>query len=253
VQAITQKPFYTRIALLGVAAILTLAAILFVPIVIFSPGDLVFPIIIAVIALVVGALITFIPQPWGLIFAVLGGIFCLLFASDGLDLSLGNPDSFFDFIFPLFFIAGAILLLSGGIGGLIHHFRHSEGNSNQTLVTVAKGIVAVVGVLMVISAVLTVVNLGSASASEKEGAAYVKAKDTKFSTDKLSASPTGKIAFDNRDPILHTLTIDDLDIDLVVGPGSHEVVTLENAKAGDYIYRCRVSGHEDMAGTLTVK
>lgn len=252
-QAFMQKPFYTRIALLGVACILALAAIILVPILAFSPSDLAFPLVIAVVALVVGALIFFIPHPWGLVVAVLGGLLCLLFASDGIDLSLGSPQSFFDFSFPVFFLSAGALLLIGGITGLVQHFRHKVSTGNASLVTGIRVVFAVLVLLLVVSAGLTVSNIGSASASDKEGAAYLKAKDSEFSTDALSAPPSGKVVIDNNDPILHTFTIDELDIDVKVGPGSHEVVNLDNVKPGEYFYRCRVSGHESMDGTLTVK
>jgi plastocyanin len=248
-----QKPFYTRIALLGVACILTIAAIILVAILVFSPSDVAFPLIVGVVALVVGALISVIPHPWNLILAVIAGLLCLLFASDGLDLSLGSPQSFFDFAFPVFFFTGGVLLLIGGITGLVQHFRHQPSDGNARLVTGIRAVFGVLVLILAVSAVLTVVNIGSASAADKEGAALLKAKDDEYSTDTLSTSGNGKVVIENKDPILHTFTIDDLDIDVKVGPGSHEVVKLDNVKAGEYFYHCRVSGHESMDGTLTVK
>jgi plastocyanin len=253
VQAIMQKPFYTRIALLGVACVLLFAAIVLVSILILSPSDIGFPIVIGVVALVIGALINFIPHPWNLVVAVLAGLFCLMISSDGIDLSLTSPESFFDFSFPIFLITAGILLLIGGITGVIQYFRHRPSNGNPGLVTGIRALFAILALLLVVSAGLTVANLGSASAADKDGATYLSAKDEEFSTDALSASADGKIVVDNKDPLLHTFTIDDLDIDVKVGPGSHEVINLENVKPGEYFYRCRVSGHESMDGTLTVK
>ncbi|MGE0056725.1 MAG: cupredoxin domain-containing protein [Dehalococcoidia bacterium] len=252
-QRIMDRPFYTRIALLGVALVLSLAAFLFVVILIFSPDDVVFPIIMGVVALIVGALILFIPYPWGLVFAVLAGAVCFLFVSDKPELSFGSPDSFFDFIFPVMFVPAGLFLLVGGITGLVQHFRHQPTNGNSTLVAGVKGVFAVVVALLAISAVLTVLNLGSASAADKEGAAYLKTKDDEFTNQAISASPSGKIVIDNRDPYLHTFTIDDLDLDVKIGGGSYAVINLDNVKPGEYFFHCRVSGHESMDGKLTVQ
>jgi cupredoxin-like protein len=248
-----QKPFYTRVALLGVAFVLMLAAFLFVVILIFSPSDIGFPLVMAVVALVIAALIFFIPYPWGLIVAVLGGLFAFLFVGDGIGLTITSPESFFDFIFPVMFIPAGLLLLIGGITGLVQHFRHQPTNGNPALVTGIKGLFAVVVVLLAISAVLNVLNLGTVSAEDKEGAAYTKMKDDEFITGDLSSSASGKIAIDNRDPYLHTFTIDDLDIDVKIGGGSSDVINLDNVDAGEYFFYCRVVGHEDMTGKLTVR
>ena len=252
-QAVTAKPFYTRIALLGTGTFLLLALILLVAILIFSPSDAIFPIIIAVPALVIAALIYFI-HPWGLIAAVLGGLFALLFASDGIDLSLTSPESFFDFIFPLFSLLTAFLLLLGGVGGLVQHFRKRASQEGPSVVsTIVKGALGLVVVLAVISAVLTLVSLGEVSASEKEGATVLTSKDDEFLETSLTVSSTGKILLNNRDPILHTFTIDALDIDVKMGPGREKVYELQSVPAGEYAFRCRVPGHEDMDGILTIR
>jgi hypothetical protein len=151
------------------------------------------------------------------------------------------------------FLPAAALLLIGGITGLVQHFRHQPSNGNPTLVTGIKGLLAVVVALLAISAVLTVLNQSTVSADDKEGAAYSKMKDDEFLTEELSASSSGKIAIDNRDPYLHTFTIDDLDIDVKIGGGSSDVITLDNVDAGEYFFYCRVVGHEDMTGKLTVR
>jgi plastocyanin len=119
-----------------------------------------------------------------------------------------------------------------------------------TGITVVLGVIAA---LMVSSAILTVVNLGDVSASEKEGAVEVKAKDTEWEPTEITASPTGKIVLDNADPILHTFTIDQLDIDVKMGPGKETLYTLKSVPAGEYAFRCKVVGHEDMDGVLTVR
>ena len=248
-----EKPFYTRVALLGTGVFLLLALIILVAILIFSPSDVVFPITLAIPALVIAALVYFI-HPWGLIAAVIGGVVALLFAGDGIGLSLTSPDSFFDFIFVLFSLLTALLLLLGGIGGLVQHFRHRDHRDGPPVVAnLVKGAVSLVAVLAIISAVLTLASLGDVSASEKEGAVLVTAKDDEFLETALTASPTGKLLLDNRDPILHTFTIEAIDVDVKMGPGREKVYQLKSVPPGEYGYYCRVPGHEAMDGILTVR
>jgi plastocyanin len=250
---IAEKPFYTRIALLGTGVFLFLALIIFVAILILSPSDIVFPIVLAVPALVIAALVYFV-HPWGLIAAILGGLVALLFTSEGIDLSITSPDAFFDFIFPVFGILTAVLLLGGGIGGLVQHFRKRTSQEGPAIVSNSvKAALGLVAVLVIISAALTAASLGDVSASEKEGAVVLTAKDEEFLETALTASPAGKILLKNRDPLLHTFTIDALDIDEKMGPGREKVFELESVPAGQYGFRCRVPGHEDMSGILTVR
>ena len=64
---------------------------------------------------------------------------------------------------------------------------------------------------------------------------------------------------DNDDLIIHTFTVQTLDIeitkldiDITVGPKSETLVELPPLEPGDYPYTCEVPGHEEMKGTLVV-
>jgi hypothetical protein len=230
---------------------LFVAALMLPPILIVTPADISFPIIIAVVALVVGAAIYFV-QPWGLILGVIGGLFGILMSTMGIDLSLSTPQAFYDFIFPVALLPASVLILLGSITGLVQHFRHQTSTGNPTVTMALKGVLGVIGILMVISAVLTVTNMGSVSAADKEGAALVTAKESKFDQTALTTTSDGKIVVRNDDLLLHTFTIDGLGIDVKVGPRSEELITLDGVSPGEYFFRCRVSGHDSMDGTLTV-
>jgi plastocyanin len=77
----------------------------------------------------------------------------------------------------------------------------------------------------------------------------------RFSTTNLAAAP-GPVTIDvaNDDLFWHTLTIDQLGVDIRVPVKAHRSVTF-NAPAGTYTYRCAIPGHESigMKGTLTVR
>jgi uncharacterized cupredoxin-like copper-binding protein len=251
-----EKPYYTRVALVGIGMYVFFAAIILVAVLVFEPSEVAFPLILAAVALIMGAFVYFL-RPWGQIVGVLGGLFGLLFSSDGFDINLTSPQSFFDFAFTLCVLAGAVFILFGSAAGLVQHFRHATSTSGPAGVTRSvQGIVGLVVVLSIISAILTVTGTGGLSAAEKEGAQTITAKKTKFDTDSLTASSssTTKIVLDNDDPFLHTFTIDDLDIDVKMNPGAEKLVELKSPKAGTYEFYCRIAGHkDDIKGTLTVQ
>lgn len=252
---IKDAPFWTRVALLGLALPLFFAVVTAIAILLYEPEAIVFPIVIGVIILVVGSLITFI-RPWGLIAGVLVGLFGLMASFDGIDLSLGTPRSYFDFSFPVLILPGAILLLAGSVMGLIQHFKKSTAQSGPPAVVMAiKGVLGIVAVLLAMSAVMTLTMNGSVSAEDKEGATIISAHHSEWNTDALAASASGttKIVVKNRDPILHTFTVKDLDIDIVVGPGEEKLIEISSPGAGVYGFICEVMGHEDMAGAITTK
>jgi heme/copper-type cytochrome/quinol oxidase subunit 2 len=118
-----------------------------------------------------------------------------------------------------------------------------------------KGLVGVIAVLSVVSIVLTAAAIGDLSAAEKEGATVIVAEDTEWDKDTLTASAnsTTKIVVDNKDVVAHTFTVDELDLDVKVGPAAETLVELNSPRAGEYRFYCKVVGHEDMEGTLTVR
>jgi uncharacterized cupredoxin-like copper-binding protein len=61
-----------------------------------------------------------------------------------------------------------------------------------------------------------------------------------------------KIVVRNNDSVLHTFTIDALDIDARLGPHSETLVVIEPS-AGTYGFFCQVPGHEQMAGLITIR
>lgn len=252
---IREKPFWTRVALLGIAMPLFMALVLAIAILIFEPDAIIFPIVVAVISTVVGSLIYFV-KPWGLIAAVLGGLFALMVSSDGIDLALGTPRSIFDFIFPVVLIPSALFLLTGGVMGLVQHFKHANSQEGPSAAVMAiKGVVGVVALLLVISAILTLTTNGSVSAEDKQGAQILTAHHSEWNTNSIdiSASGTTKIVLKNRDPILHTFTVKDLGINETIGPGEEKLIEVASPGAGGYGFICKVMGHEDMAGVLQAK
>ena len=73
-QRLKEKPFYTRIALLGIGMYLFIEAVILVVTLVTEPSEWAYACIVGGIALALGAVIYFV-RPWGLIVGVLGGLF----------------------------------------------------------------------------------------------------------------------------------------------------------------------------------
>src|SRR5260221_3216767 len=171
VNRLNERPYYTRIALLGIAMYLLIEGVILVVNLILEPSEWTYAVIVGGIAGAIGAVIYFV-RPWGLIVGVLGGLVGILFAIDGLVDNLSSPDSFFDFAYrPIIGLAAAIFVLGGSIAGLVQHVRRRTSTSGPANVTRAvKGVLGLVAFLSITSAVLTVASVHGVSAAEKEGA-----------------------------------------------------------------------------------
>ncbi len=255
-QRLNETPYYTRIALLGIAMYLVIEAVILVVSLILEPSEWAYPLIVGGIAGAIGAVIYFV-RPWGLIVGVLSGLVGILFAIEGLGDNLSSPDSFFDFAYrPVIGLAAAVFVLGGSAAGLVQYVRGRTSTSGPVNVTRAvKGVVGLVAVLSIMSAALTVANVHGVSELDKEGAIPITAHGLKYDTATLMASADGttKFVFINDDTMIHTFTIDALNIDVKVGPRSERLFELKSPKPGTYEFHCRIPGHEDlMRGTLTV-
>jgi plastocyanin len=101
--------------------------------------------------------------------------------------------------------------------------------------------------------------VAAASASDpqqgRSGDIKLEAHNARFSTTALSAS-AGEVAIyaTNDDLFWHTVTIDDLGVDVRIPVRGHRRVTFTAAR-GTYEFHCAIPGHEaiGMKGTLTVR
>ena len=66
------------------------------------------------------------------------------------------------------------------------------------------------------------------------------------------AGETLRLVLKNDDFFIHTFTIDELDVDVTIGPRGEKILKLTPANKGTFEYRCTIPGHESMEGTLTV-
>jgi len=193
---------------------------------------------------------------WAKIVAIvvaLAGLATLFWTAFGL----AYPSSFFDFVPGLLVIPGAIIAIVGSIAAMVanrrgHLVAGREGGERRAIGIV----VAVVGVLAVVSAVLSVSSRSNVTTTD--AAVQVEMKSFEFDQTSYSAPGGASVGVRNEDPFAHTFTIDELGIDIHLGPGDGVVVDLP-AQAGTYVLYCTLHTSDpqnptsdDMAATFTV-
>ncbi len=247
----------TRLATLGllmaaVAPILLLAATLLWGL---DTGDAAFFVLPAVLGLVGAWLVgrrRTAAKVAAIVMAVLiaGALFWTAFG-------LVAPASFFDFVPGLLVIPGVLLAIGAGITSIRSGRQgRAEGPGERRA---ALGIVAIVALLAVGSAVLTVTGRDTIDDDLAANAELVvDLSDFEFDEDAYEAGADTTVLVKNSDPLLHTFTIEALDIDVTLNPGSEKLVTLPD-EPGTYILICEPHtsdpddpGKDDMAATLTI-
>ena len=171
---------------------------------------------------------------------------------------LAYPGSFFDFIPGLLLLPGAIMGLVGSIAALVasRRGRAAEAPAAGERKTV-RTVMAIVGVLAVVSAVLTFV--GRSSVDESEADETVTLSDFEFDSESYDFAAGTTILVRNDDPFTHTFTVEDLDIDETLTPGKEVLVEVPD-ESGDYILFCRPHtsdpddpSDDDMAADFSVQ
>jgi plastocyanin len=251
---------WTRLANLGltmivVGPLLPIAAVLIWGL---DAGDIGF-FLIPVLAGVIGSVLMRrsgrTPKIIAIVLAVIGGglIFWTVFG-------IGLPASFFDFVPGLLILPGVLITLIAGIGSIRATKRGDltsglDGGEGRAV----RGILGVIAVLTVVSAILSVTGRESVSAADKANADLtVTLSDFEFDHDSYDITGGQTVLVVNDDPFHHTFSIDALDIDLHMDPGSETLVAIPE-EPGDYIVYCsphtsdkEKPGEDDMAATLAV-
>jgi hypothetical protein len=162
--------------------------------------------------------------------------------------TVSEPEWFFDFSASLLLVTGIILILAGSTLSLLESPR-SPGREQWPgwLRTSAIALGLSLTVSLVASAALTIANRETISSSEATGARRVEFDGGR--TDLRGTTwPQGPvhILVSNHDLRVHTFTVEELGIDVVVGPKSEKLIQADLAP-GDYRFECRVPGHSEAA------
>jgi plastocyanin len=172
---------------------------------------------------------------------------------------LATPDSFFDFVPGLLVLPGALLALGAGIASIRAGRKDPTRGPSGRERPVMAGLAGVLGVLAALSAVLTVAGKDTVSEEDRQNAdLVVTLSDFEYDRAAYDATAETTVLVRNDDPVVHTFTIDDLDIDVTLTPGSEHLVTLP-AELGTYVVYCAPHtsdtddpGDDDMAARLTI-
>jgi hypothetical protein len=166
------------------------------------------------------------------------------------------PGSFFDFVPGLLVLPGAIIAIVGCVAALRARRDPAVASSDKES-RVIRTIVTVVGVLAVLSAILTFV--GKETVDESDAQTTVVLKDFEYDQPEYVFPAGSKVLVRNDDPYLHTFTIEELDIDEALSPGSEILVTIPEDASGEHIVFCRPHtedpedpGEDDMASKADI-
>ncbi len=180
-------------------------------------------------------------------------LFAVLEVVGGLP-ALSHPESFSDFVPALLRAAGSVMAFTGTLVAFVQSRRGPEGlrggNSTERRLVKAGSIGLVL--LAVVSVVLTYTR--NADIDAPPGASVVETLEDEFSPSEFSFEPgPHKILVVNRDSYAHTFSVDELELDVYIGPRADRLITFDVPDdPGRYDLYCAVTGHEDMTGTLEI-
>ena len=253
-------PFYRRLIIAGLLVeVVILSIVSALTIAVMEPTFAGF----LVVFIVPSALFAWLLWKFGrraLMAATIWAVLSLLSALAFIGPGLLYPNSFFDFFLALPVIVALVVAVVGSVVSIVQQRRGTtrvESTTNERRVLWAVTVV-VVGLVMM-SGALHLEALSTVSDSDRVGAVEIDMveidmKDVEFvpATMQIQAGRETKIVVKNSDLPVHTFSIKALDLDVVVVAGNEKLVTLPVLDPGTYEYICKIPGHEDMKGTITV-
>ena len=152
---------------------------------------------------------------------------------------LALPDSFFDFVPGLLVLPGVLLAIVATIVSIRSKTRERREGAGAR--RAAAAIVGAVGLLAVVSAVLTVTGRDTVpEAAAAEADLTIDVHDFEFGDlheDGYDVEAGATILVTNDDPLFHTFTVDALGIEEDLGPGDEVLVTLPE-DSGAFVLFC---------------
>lgn len=189
-----------------------------------------------IVVALVGALLVLFFGWWakviGLLIA-LGAAGMLFWTAFGLQ----QPASFFDFAPGLLVMPGALIAVVSCIAAIVAGRRGRRGRETTGGERTAIRVVLTLVVLaMLASGVLTYTGRQTV-ADASDAAQTVQARDFMFDPVDFEVDGGDTILVQNDDPYFHTFTIDELDINVELGPGSQALVEIPS-RTGTYRFYC---------------
>ena len=221
---------------------ITIGAIFLLIMVTLAGGFEPFLFIIGAITLIVGYVGRRFPRRAGPITVLVAMTLLILMNVESISDDIAHPESFWNF--AVFGVVALTLALVGVIAAIAT--LRSRGNNPAPRAAYTASAIMVIAI--VISGVATLSLEDDAAAP---GDLLIVAEDVEFSPTALTGSGAVAVFVENKDPIRHTFTIEELDLDIEL-PGSTDRRIEISAPPGTYELVCAVLGHDDMTGTLTI-
>ncbi len=253
--AADQPPRGTKLARLGFLMVAVGPLVMLVASAVFGMelDDVVF-FVLPLVPAVIGAVLVRRPQKAAKVVALV-----LVVIAGGLNswtiFGITEPTSFFDFVPGTLVLPGALLALGAGIAAIRAKGR-TVGSGEQRAVT---SILGALGVLALLSVVMTVTGRETVDADDAAAADLeVDLEDFEFDRGRYDSPGGATVLVKNSDPFVHTFTVEELDIDVDMGPFSEKLVTLPD-EPGTYVLFCEPHTSDpddpadgDMAAVLTI-
>jgi len=257
-----RKPFYTLVGVTGFA-LLVLAGLMTLVDGLLA-GSLGMSGVFAAILAVPGLLGVFLPwrfARWGFVLPVLLALALLFLLAPALPLTLAHPEAGTDFAMVVLVGVGAAMGAIGGVASIIQSWRKSARPgatpAQRRALQIILGLTAVV---LVVSAVLSVLAHTTLSPEVRAGATAVQIHNFQFQTAQVNAQAgqSVRIAVKNDDTTLHTFTLPEAGINIVVPAGTERLIEFKAPAAGTYTWFCiphssaDATGRTGMVGKLIV-
>lgn len=154
---------------------------------------------------------------------------------------LARPESSPTFVLTLLSLAAVSLAIGGGFGVFF-------GWTTRPI----RGLVLGVAAVFLVGSIMSVaIAVRTDSAIALSSDTIVEAERVVWNPDEISALAGSGIWINNLDPVHHTFTVPELDIDIEIPALKAARIDLK-VDPGTYRVICNVPGHESMTGTLVV-
>lgn len=211
----------------------------------------------------VGAALAWFFGTWSKVLAVVLGLLLTVAVVTDPAAGLGHPNSFFDFFPSALIFVGGVTAVVGGVLALAARRQPRPwiaGRERMAALVVA----GIVGVLAVLSAIVTVTGGTALSADELAAAdATVTVNEGGFDPADLALAPgrSARIAVINDGRIVHTFTSDELGVDQTLVPGDSVLLDVTVPPADAQVqYWCTPhssqtdeGSYEGMVGQVTIR
>jgi plastocyanin len=246
------RPAHARTQTIGL--ILIASAFLFLVLLtfaLFGGEDVAIFVVLTAIVAGVAYLTHRFDTQWARSLGLVGTILSLMFFFLGFGLfQIFSP---IEFTVAVAYVLGIALSLVGGIRAILASRKDKAGPTSAEA-RLPRVVIGIVGVAAVVSVFGFIFTRQVVSDSEAEGATVIEMKNFEFNPENATTPSGSRVLLSNTDPFVHDFTVEDLDIDVTVGPKGEALVDLADVAPGTYEYFCSLhyDGTSGMHGTLIV-